>query len=501
MIGRLSLKLAPLSYGQIIHNDDGSLSYQSDNGFTGQDQFIYTVSDGQGGTSTATVSISLPIDNMPSTVTLTHDQGSVTDHAFEVQVQFSEAVDGFELEDIQITHGRAIGITPVNAAEGLYTITVVPDGMGDISITVPEQAVADQAGNANTTDDTVTVEYSGQGIPEEAVISGVPEIINNTPFFITVTFNKDISGFTGTDFLSTSALFGEPVANPENPREYRIEVTPTGGDITIGIPAGSVHDARGTGNNPSNVTSIEFDAEAPEVEITSLPSIVGTESFEGIIAFREADGADPVTGFTREDLNGFIGNGQLIDFDDSAASDGIYILTLQANGQGDISLAIPAAVAVDSAHNQNIALPGLTIPYDGTAPVVSVEGLPETIGAGSEFSIILRISDSESGLALDNTSLSVDDLIVNNASVSDLQPVEGEAGVYRLTLTQQGDGDIRFGLKAGVVTNSLGQGNAKTVLVAELDTIAPESPEITIRQDHIRWTGRTRQHRTDQFWG
>ncbi|MDO6512239.1 cadherin-like domain-containing protein, partial [Celeribacter halophilus] len=43
--------------GTVTENDDGTLSYTANDGFVGTDSFTYTVTDGQGGESTATVKI------------------------------------------------------------------------------------------------------------------------------------------------------------------------------------------------------------------------------------------------------------------------------------------------------------------------------------------------------------------------------------------------------------------------------------------------------------
>lgn len=43
--------------GSVVVNGDGTITYTSDGGFTGADTFTYDISDGNGGTSTATVTV------------------------------------------------------------------------------------------------------------------------------------------------------------------------------------------------------------------------------------------------------------------------------------------------------------------------------------------------------------------------------------------------------------------------------------------------------------
>ncbi|MDF0599083.1 Ig-like domain-containing protein, partial [Psychromarinibacter halotolerans] len=68
-------------HGTIVQNADGTLSYVPDADFNGSDSFSYTLSDGRGGTDTATVSVTVAPDNdapvAVDDVANTFDGGSV----------------------------------------------------------------------------------------------------------------------------------------------------------------------------------------------------------------------------------------------------------------------------------------------------------------------------------------------------------------------------------------------------------------------------------------
>ena len=51
------------AHGTVVVNADGSISYVPDADYNGGDSFTYTVSDGNGGTSTATVNILVRAEN------------------------------------------------------------------------------------------------------------------------------------------------------------------------------------------------------------------------------------------------------------------------------------------------------------------------------------------------------------------------------------------------------------------------------------------------------
>ena len=76
--------------------------------------------------------------------------------AFEVTIAFSEPVEGFELEDIRVTNGTASNFTKVSPQE--YTATIMPEGIGEVRVEVPEDVAADGAGNGNQAAEAFEVE-------------------------------------------------------------------------------------------------------------------------------------------------------------------------------------------------------------------------------------------------------------------------------------------------------------------------------------------------------
>ena len=62
-------------------------------------------------------------------------------------VRFSEPVQGFTLEDIQVTNGTASNFAKVPPQE--YTATITPEGIGEVRVEVAEDVAEDRAGNGN----------------------------------------------------------------------------------------------------------------------------------------------------------------------------------------------------------------------------------------------------------------------------------------------------------------------------------------------------------------
>ena len=76
--------------------------------------------------------------------------------AFEVTIAFSEPVEGFELEDIRVTNGTASNFTKISPQE--YTVTITPEGIGEVRVEVPEDVAEDVAGNGNSAAEAFEVE-------------------------------------------------------------------------------------------------------------------------------------------------------------------------------------------------------------------------------------------------------------------------------------------------------------------------------------------------------
>lgn len=63
-------------YGDIVANTDGTITYRPDYAYTGADQFVYEISDGNGGAAHATVSLEVVAEQGLDTETLTQTQVS-----------------------------------------------------------------------------------------------------------------------------------------------------------------------------------------------------------------------------------------------------------------------------------------------------------------------------------------------------------------------------------------------------------------------------------------
>lgn len=121
-------------------------------------------------------------DNTPPEATLSASTQNATDN-FGLTATFTENIIGLSENDFTITNGS---ITGLNGSGQTYSMIIMPNQAGQVSITLSAGRVTDIAGNANLASNTVNVNYDPPPTPtvsildptEGSIISGDEVIIN-----------------------------------------------------------------------------------------------------------------------------------------------------------------------------------------------------------------------------------------------------------------------------------------------------------------------------------
>jgi len=249
------------AHGTVTVNPDGSYSYTPAANYNGTDSFTYTVSDGQGGTTTGTVTLNVaPVNDAPTTsgsaTTGTEDQ-SVTGQLAATDVDgdtltFGLAPNGAPAHGtVTVNPDGSYSYTPAANFNGTDSFTyAVSDGnggttLGTISITV------DPANDAPTTsgatvagqeDGTIAGQVTGHDIDGDALSFGLAP--NGAPAHGTVTMNPDgtfnyvpAANFNGTDSFTYTVSDGNGG-------------TTTG---TVSVNVAAVNDAPTTSGGVANI--------------------------------------------------------------------------------------------------------------------------------------------------------------------------------------------------------------------------------------------------------
>ena len=172
--------------------------------------------------------------------------------AFEVTIAFSEPVEGFELEDIRVTNGAASNFTKISPQE--YTVTITPEGIGEVRVEVPEDVAEDVAGNGNRAAEPFVIEADLER--PEVTIEGPTEPVGRAAFEVTIAFSEPVEGFELEDIRVTNGAASN--FTKISPQEYTVTITPEGiGEVRVEVPEDVAEDVAGNGNPAAEAFEVE----------------------------------------------------------------------------------------------------------------------------------------------------------------------------------------------------------------------------------------------------
>ncbi|MGH0001280.1 Ig-like domain-containing protein, partial [Pseudovibrio ascidiaceicola] len=403
-------------------------------------------------TSTVTFDSDAPTVTLSSVPTFVNSMG-----AFDITVTFSEDVSGFTgASDLTLVNASFVSMTGGNTT---FTVTVSPDGGGDISITVPANVAQDGSGNDNSASLTSTVVFDN--VRPSATVSNVPTFVNSTdPFNVTVTFSEDVTGF---DDLTNDLIISNGTATgiTGGPSVYDLEVTPNGnGDVFITVDGNAAQDEADNGNTSSVIVAVTFDNVAPTVTLSNVPATVNSTAPFNVTATFSED----VTGFDDLATDLVVVRATVTGITAVSASE--YTVEITPDGTGDVSITAVAAAAQDAAGNDNTASTTSTVTFDNVAPTVTLSNVPATVNSTAPFNVTATFSED----VTDFDDLATD-LSVTNGSITGI--ADGPA-VYTVEITPDGNGDVSITVAAGAAQDGSGNDNtASATSTVTFDNVAP----------------------------
>lgn len=303
--------------------------------------------------SRPSASFPLAVDLTVPAVVAATSAAPVVKAPFEVTFTFSEAVSGFETEDLSLTNATAI-LTASTATT--YTVLLTPTTDGAVTGKLKADAVTDLAGNKNAASDLIARLYDAQ-LPEVTLASSAPQA-TNAAFMATFTFTEPVLGFGMSGITVVNGLASDFITL--NPRQYTALITPTtDGTVSVQVAAAAAQDMATNSNLASVPLERTFDATPPTATLTTTAADPTNAPFTANLSFSE-----DVFDFAAQDI--LVDNGTVSDF--TKVNGQLYTALIAPLADGQVTVTLATGVTRDVAANGNAAAGPLRRLYDGTAP-------------------------------------------------------------------------------------------------------------------------------------
>ena len=384
---------------------------------------------------------------------------------FEVVIGFSEPVLGFEDSDVLVGNGSftrtftSLDVTGTGGVDGVRGL-ITPTADGDVTVSVPADAVEDKANRNNPASNTVTTVFNG-GPPSATFSSGATNVGLN-PVSVNIGFSEDVTGFT----LSDLSLSGLEASNLQSTgaRTFTFDVVATtDGTGQITLPAGVVQDVLGLASVASDTFSLPVRASRPVFTLDSVvPRATGqvanfaiSPSGSGVGGVTPTSAIDITGGVITSIFTGLFGGAPL----------GVQII-FEPTG-GPVTISLPEGFRFEGEFGNGTAATG-----------------PVSIGTFTNTTTIVQISDltgPDSGpltatitLSEASTEFDVGDLFIENATAV----LSGAGDTYTVVLTPVADGRVRLAVGANRFFSTSGKPNIASNFVSRMVDATPPTVSI-----------------------
>ncbi|KIN69800.1 putative hemagglutinin/hemolysin-related protein [Sulfitobacter donghicola DSW-25 = KCTC 12864 = JCM 14565] len=192
--------------GTVVINDDGTIEFTPNPGFTGDAEIEYTISDGNGGEDTAIAKVSVGEETDPPVAV---DDTAETDEDTPVVIDVLENDSDPDGDPLEITEATSPDGTVTINDDGTIEFTPNPDFNGEATI---EYTITDGNGGEDTAEVIVTVNPVNDGPLAE---DDAAETDENTPVTVSVLDNDSDPEGDPIEVVEASSPDGEVVINDD----------------------------------------------------------------------------------------------------------------------------------------------------------------------------------------------------------------------------------------------------------------------------------------------
>jgi predicted GNAT family acetyltransferase len=417
---------------------------QSDTGWIPFESKInWTVSEGDG-TKSIYVQFRDPAGNISkaststdlidaTTVTLQSPLNSPTNEStITVFANFSQAVTAFDQNDITVTNAKNYSLA---GSAGSYTIVIIPDMDGTVSVTIPENAAG---GLLSAQTFEIVVDRIS---PTVTINSNVPAFANSAPWTITISTSESVSDFDESDITVENANIDSfnLIAT-----DYIATISPSNqGPVTITILSNSCTDAAGNNNEQTIQYIRTYDSKAPVLKLETETTISLGNVFDSLYNVTAMD-------FIDGDLTDQISVSGSVE----TSAIGDYELIYSINDRAGNSASMTRTVhVVENPINVTIQSP-LSSPTNA-----------------QEIPVIITFERAVD--SFDYTQISIENASIHEVSVN--------AKIYTIVLTPNADGIVHVHIPEDKAFDSFGNGNVQSgTFEINVDT---QKPTVSIASD------------------
>ena len=196
---------------------------------------------------------------------------------FEVELSFSEAVNGMAKEHIFLSNGIIEPGTFVELSPDLYRFKVIPAGTGFIVVELPAGAVTDIDANDNIAATPLILE-ADLDAPRVDISSSETQPVNG-PFEIELRFNEEVEGLHEADLRISNGFVSAGSLATDDQMVYSAGILPDqSGTVEIQLPANAAFDNDGFGNLASDTLRVSAEiipgtlSDNPKAECSIFPN-------------------------------------------------------------------------------------------------------------------------------------------------------------------------------------------------------------------------------------
>ena len=394
--------------------------------------------------------------NIGLSINIVDDSLNDADPNSLVTFVFSEAVTGFELDDVSFTGGT---LSNFSGSGSSYSATFTANDGVDITGTVSVAAGTYtnlSGGNGGAGSDSVAIDTLNPTVTVTIVDTSLND--GDGESTVTIEFSEAVAGFDVSDV----SFSGGTLSNfSGSGTSYSATFTATDGvetSGTVSIAAGSYTDLVGN-TGASGSSSVAIDTQNPTLSLSFVDDLLNDGDADSVVTFTFSEA---VTGFDISDIA--FSEGMLSNFSGSGS---VYTATFTANDsfEGNGSVSVAAGSYTDLAGNTGGAGSD-SVAIDTQAPTLTVSIIDASLNNADNISGVTFVFSEPV------TGFDVTDVAFSGGTLSNFS---GSGSVYTATFTADDNSEASgiVSVAAGSYTDLAGNpGDVGSDSVA-IDTQAP----------------------------